>query len=132
MLINEVKRALALAESIVERPIQQFLDDDEAVFALRYAVVEVVEGCVQIGIHILKKLGARAATYSEVFQRLYEKGVITRSVAESMRRFVGLRNLIVHRYWELDDERMYKELKEEGLRRVKEYLESVAKYASVV
>lgn len=49
-----------------------------------------------------------------------------------MRRFVGLRNLIVHRYWEVDDERMYKELKEEGLRRVREYLESVAKYASVV
>ncbi|MEM1598882.1 MAG: HepT-like ribonuclease domain-containing protein [Pyrobaculum sp.] len=58
--------------------------------------------------------------------------MVTRSVAESMRRFVGLRNLIVHRYWEVDDERMYKELKEEGLRRVREYLESVAKYASVV
>jgi uncharacterized protein with HEPN domain len=33
-----------------------------------------------------------------------------------MRRFAGLRNLLVHRYWEVDNARLYRELKEEGLK----------------
>ncbi len=47
-----------------------------------------------------------------------------------MIRFVRLRNLIVHRYWEVDDARMYKEIKEEGFRIVRRFIEEVESFAS--
>jgi uncharacterized protein YutE (UPF0331/DUF86 family) len=36
-------------EQILNRPLDEFLNDDEAVYALRYAVIEAVEAAVQIG-----------------------------------------------------------------------------------
>jgi uncharacterized protein YutE (UPF0331/DUF86 family) len=42
-----------------------------------------------------------------------------------MRRFAGLRNLLVHRYWEVDDARLYRELKEGGLEALRRFLRHV-------
>ncbi|UNQ73171.1 HepT-like ribonuclease domain-containing protein [Infirmifilum sp. NZ] len=47
-----------------------------------------------------------------------------------MIKLVRLRNLIVHRYWEVDDARVYREVKEEGIRLVRGFVEEVERYAS--
>lgn len=61
---------------------------------------------------------------------MMERNVVSRDVGEGMIRFVRLRNLIVHRYWEVDDARMYKEVKEEGFRIVRRFIEEVESFAS--
>jgi len=48
---------------------------------------------------------------------LGERGIIQRDLAAAMRRFSGLRHLLVHRHWEVDDARLYRELKEGVSRR---------------
>ena len=56
---------------------------------------------------------------------LGERGIIPRDLATAMRRFAGLGNLLVHRYWEVDDARLYRELKEEGLKTLRRFLRYV-------
>ncbi len=66
----------------------------------------------------------------QVFRKLLERGVLSRDVGEGMIKLVRLRNLIVHRYWEVDDTRMYREIREEGIRLVRRFIGEVERYVS--
>ena len=123
-VLRDLERSVNFMEQILNRPLDEFLNDDKAVYALRYAVIEAVEAAVQIGLILLRETGARPASFGEVFQILGERGIIPRDLAAAMRRFAGLRNLLVHRYWEVDDA-MYRELKEEGLETLRSFLRHV-------
>jgi uncharacterized protein YutE (UPF0331/DUF86 family) len=120
--LRDLERSVNFIEQILNRSLDEFLNDDEAV---RYAVIEAVEAAVQIGLILLRETGARPASFGEVFQMLGERGIIPRDLAAAMRRFAGLRNLLVHRYWEVDDARLYRELKEGGLETLRRFLRHV-------
>ena len=123
--LRDLERSVNFIEQILNRPLDEFLNDDEAVYALRYAVIEAVEAAVQIGLILLRETGTRPASYGEVFQMLGEREIIPRDLAVAMRRFAGLRNLLVHRYWEVDDARLYRELKEGGLEALRRFMRHV-------
>jgi uncharacterized protein YutE (UPF0331/DUF86 family) len=113
---------------MLERPVDEFVNDDEAVYALRYAVVEFVEAAAQVGLLLTRRAGARPGSYGEVFDVLGDLRVISRDLAVAMRRFASLRNLPVHRYWEVDDRRMFTELKEGGVSALKKFIEAVERH----
>jgi uncharacterized protein YutE (UPF0331/DUF86 family) len=123
--LRDLERSVNFMEQILNRPLDEFLNDDEAVYALRYAVIEAVETAVQIGLILLRETGARPTSFGEVFQMLGERGIIPRDLAAAMRRFAGLRNLLVHRYWDVDDAMLYRELKEEGLETLRRFMRHV-------
>ncbi len=131
-ILRELRRALGVMERILERPVEEFLEDDEAVYALRYAVVEFVEAAAQLGIVLTRRQGARPGSYGEVFEMLGDLNIIPRELALEMRRLVSLRNLIVHRYWEVDDRRIYSELKASGLALLRRFVEAAEGYVDKV
>jgi len=96
--------------------------------------VEIVEAASTLGLHILREgFGVeRVDSYSQIFDKLAEKGVISYSVGEEMKKLVRLRNLIVHRYWEVDDARIYMEAKKGGINVVKRFLREVEEFVSRV
>ena len=65
-----------------------------------------------------------------MFKKLVEHGVLSRDVGEGMVRLARLRNLIEHRYWEVDDARLYREVREEGIGLVRRFIGEVERYAS--
>jgi uncharacterized protein YutE (UPF0331/DUF86 family) len=123
--LRDLERSVNFMEHILNRPLDEFLNDDEAVHALRYAVIEAVGAAVQIGLILIRETGARPAGYGEVFQMLGERGIIPWDLAAAMRRFAGPSNLFVHRYWEVDDARLHRELKEGGLETLRRFLRHV-------
>ncbi len=48
--LRDLDRSVNFMEQILNRPLGEFLNDDEAVYALRYAVIEAAEAAVQIGL----------------------------------------------------------------------------------
>ena len=70
---RDLGHSITFMERNLSRPLDEFLNDDEAVYALRYAVIEAVEAAVQIGLILLRETGARPASYGEVFQMLGER-----------------------------------------------------------
>jgi uncharacterized protein YutE (UPF0331/DUF86 family) len=123
--LRDLELSVNFIEQNLNRSLDEFLNDDEAVYALRYAVIEAAEPAVQIGLILLRETGARPASYGEVFQMPGERGIIPRDLAAAMRRFAGLRNLFIHRYWEVDDARLYRELKEGGLKTLRRFMRYV-------
>jgi len=128
-LLMEIEEALDVINSVLEKREDEFVSDVVLIYAVRYAIVEIVEAATLVGAHILEgRYGVSVETYSDVFEQLSRRGVISPNVSDGFRRLVGLRNLIVHRYWTVDDARIYKEAKGNGLRVIREFVNEVRKY----
>ena len=81
--------------------------------SMRYLVIQLVEAAASVSVHLLSRLyDERAESYAECFRRLGERKVISEGLAERLASAARLRNLLVHRYWEIDDGRIYSSVKE--------------------
>jgi len=67
-------------------------------------------------------------SYREAFLKPAEKGVINAEIAQSMARLAGLRNIIVHRYWSVDDMSIYNDARRSGVEAVERFIEEVLGY----
>ena len=81
--------------------------------SMRYLVIQLVEAAASVSVHLLSRLyDERAESYAGCFRRLGERKVISEGLAERLASAARLRNLLVHRYWEIDDGRIYSSVKE--------------------
>ena len=81
--------------------------------SMRYLVIQIVEAAASISVHLLSRLfDERAEGYADCFRRLGERKAIAEGLAERLASAARLRNLLVHRYWEIDDRRVYSSIKE--------------------
>jgi uncharacterized protein YutE (UPF0331/DUF86 family) len=62
-----------------------------------------VQTCVDIAAHVISETEALPPdTMAESFNRLVALGVLTAQLAERMRKAVGLRNILLHHYTDID------------------------------
>lgn len=129
-LLEEIKDSLKVAENIVSMDLEAFISDIRNKYTLRMVLVEIVEAATSLGLHILREKYSESEIegYAKVFKILTEHGVVSRHVSEGMERLVRLRNLIVHRYWEVDDARLYREAKANGLDIIRSFIREVESY----
>lgn len=123
--IREMEESIRFIESITTIP----LADRRNAYATRMAIVELVESAASLGLMLLRKRGFtdELEGYAAIFTRLADVGVVSREVGEGMARLARLRDLIVHRYWQVDDSRICKEARGNGLAVAKRFVEEVCK-----
>ncbi len=68
-------------------------------------------------------------TYAQVVDRLLEMGVISVGTADSLKSLIRLRNLIMHRYWEVDDLARDREAKAGGLDSIEGFIREIREAA---
>ncbi len=130
-LIDEILEYLSSLERICELPTDEFLSDRRNPYALRYLLIVIVESLAKISVSILEKdFGVLPRGYRESFSELYKRGVIRPSVGREMERLASLRNMLVHRYWEIDDLRLFLEAKAGGIEGIRSFIEEVRAYVS--
>ena len=121
--IKEMNDAILLLRKLTSREYSDLHVYEK--LALRYLVIQLVEAAASICLHILLNVfNESAESYPECFIRLGERGVIPRGLAEKLASATRLRNLLVHRYWVIVDEKVYESVKE-GLRDFQEYIQHV-------
>ncbi len=129
--LSEIREGLEEAKSIITLDLRDYVGDRRTRFAMRYSIVLIVEGATDLGVAILKQcFGEEARSYREVFVKMAEKRVISPEVAEGMASLASLRNMIVHRYWGVDDVRIYREAKENGISVIEKFIGEVENYVS--
>ncbi len=130
-VMQELREGLEEVKKLITVGLEEFMRNRSLRFAMRYSVVLIVEAAADLGIAILKQyFGEGAKSYREVFLKLAEKGVISFEVAEGMASLASLRNMIVHRYWSIDDARIYREAKSGGVDVIKKFIKEVGEYVS--
>ncbi|MDI7267215.1 MAG: DUF86 domain-containing protein [Myxococcota bacterium] len=108
---NTLRLAVANLRRLVEMPETAFLGDRDKAASLRYHIVLAAEAAVEIAGHLISRRGFRAPrSYKDAIDVLHEEAVIEEAVRDAVRGLAGVRNLVVHRYWEVDDTRLRREI----------------------
>jgi len=127
--IDEVSEALRYIEKLLQENESRFISDYKSRFTLRHLILTIVESAASIAMHILAEdFDEKVESYSEAFEKLSYHGVISSEIAYEMISLARLRNLIVHRYWIVNDIRIYRESKDSGISVIKEFIEEVRDY----
>jgi len=120
-LIYEVEEALSVLELRVREGVRNLSD----AYALRYALIQVVEGLATIASRIAENHGAVIEGYVEAMKFLSRIRVVEPEVGEKLVKLARLRNLLVHRYWIVDDERIVREAKGNGIETIREAIRGI-------
>jgi len=104
--VSELKSITKVAEKI-------FLKDRKNVYSLRYLLIEAVEAMANICNHILTRVtGQVPKGYPDCFEKLSDAKIITRRLSVNLKKLAGLRNILIHKYWEIDDRKVFQSAKE--------------------
>lgn len=103
--------------------------DRERLDAVKYTLVTAVEGAIRAAQHLAASESWRVpATNADAFRVLAEHGVVDDVLAEDLARAAGLRNLLVHRYADINDTRVVAALA--GLDALDAYVDAVTAWVA--
>ncbi len=139
--IELIRRKLSRLNMYLEKlkPIsQKSLDEYKSEFYLKSSAERliqlIVECATDINNHVVVETNNRPPEdYSVSFIRASAVGLISRDLAEKLKGSAGMRNILVHEYMDIDDEKVYNALSlaikdyKEYLKQVEEFIEKLEK-----
>jgi uncharacterized protein YutE (UPF0331/DUF86 family) len=121
--IGEINDALQILRDILAKRFEELTLYER--LSLRYLVIQLVEASASICVRILSSFYNEVAEgFPQCFARLGAKGVLPEDLASRLASAARLRNLLVHRYWVISDERVYESVKN-GLRDFEDFVARV-------
>ena len=83
-------------------------DDMEKIWAIERGIQVSIQIIIDVGNYILASIGENhVENYTEIFDKLGQHGVLPSEFALEIRGMAGFRNILVHRYTEVDLRRVY-------------------------
>ena len=123
-----IDRNLRFLEELKTLSPDQFVESYKDVQAAKYSLLEIMEACIDIANYIISVRGfRRAEEYSEMFKVLKEEGVIGKELATKLEDMARFRNLLVHRYGEIDNRRVLEVIKH-NLKDIEEFEKEIEKF----
>jgi uncharacterized protein YutE (UPF0331/DUF86 family) len=75
--------------------------------AAKYRFITAIEGCARVAQHICASEGWTAPdSNADAVRALAARGVLASRTAEAIARATGFRNILVHQYADVDDDRV--------------------------
>ncbi|MGQ9648012.1 MAG: type VII toxin-antitoxin system HepT family RNase toxin [Thermodesulfobacteriota bacterium] len=106
--IGEVKESLRILRGYIPKGKEQILKDSTVLASIKYNLIVAIQGCIDICNHIVAKRGGRAPQdYGDCFRLMAELGILEESISNQLIQMTKFRNLLIHLYWEVDNERVY-------------------------
>jgi uncharacterized protein YutE (UPF0331/DUF86 family) len=128
-LATSLRGNLQKIRRYADLPEDEFWQDERNIMAVKLLLIQAIEDAASICAHLLARLGGQAATgYPDCFEKLQQLGVVEAELSKRLTLMARFRNLLVHRYWEVDDQRVLQFARhdvadlEEFLRAVGEFL----------
>jgi len=123
-----LERNLAFLKEIKTLSPEQFLKSYKDIQAAKYSLLEIMEACIDIANYIISvKSFRRAEEYSEMFKVLKEEGILGKKLANKLEDMARFRNLLVHRYGEIDNRRVLEIIKH-NLKDIEEFEKEIQKF----
>lgn len=97
-----------------ERDPDAYVSDPQAVHASKYLLLTSIEDALSAANHVIASEGYRApADYADAFRSLHEAGILEGELAHRLEAMARFRNLLIHRYAEVDDRRVHEYLRQD-------------------
>jgi uncharacterized protein YutE (UPF0331/DUF86 family) len=127
-IVGEINAEFAKLEKIKKLSKEEFLVSPEKIDSAKYNLIVVMEGAIDICNHIAVKAGGHAPTsYADCFAILEELKVLSPGLSTKLKLMAKFRNLLVHLYWKVDNDRVYDIIKQD-ISNISEYLKVVDSY----
>lgn len=124
--ISDIQSSIGKIEQYADMDEKQFLVNDEKIAAAKYHLIAIIEGCISICTHIsAKEIHKVPGGYAACFKILSDNKILPEQLADNLAKMTGFRNLLIHRYWEIEDKKVYQYLKTE-MANIREYVKIVA------
>jgi len=111
-LIFDIRKSI---ESITGYAVKQYKAMSESErYAVRYHLIVMIEALMALSLHIARRVfNEEPETPSYAFRVLRDRCLVSTEECDELLKLLGLRNLLVHRYWVVDDERIYRDVKKD-------------------
>lgn len=104
----DIINILAQIEELLKQEKDIFLSDSRNIHSLKYLLIQVVEVMADTYQHILAKTkGIVCEGYVDCMVKAGKEGIISPSLSNKLRKLASLRNSLIHRYWVIDDMKVY-------------------------
>lgn len=105
--LKEIRTGLQIIRNYISVSRDEFLVNPERVAATKYEIIVIIESAVVICNYFAVRIGSRTPeSYCDCFNVLKEAKVISDNLTDRMTKMAQFRNLLVHRYWKIDDKRI--------------------------
>ncbi len=122
-LVDDALEAVRIIEEDCSKPFEALSRAERS--EVRYYLVVLAEALTALAYHLARRLyGLEPATPAQTLRLLADRGLVSGDELADLEGLVRLRNLLVHRYWVVDDRRIYESIRRDfrGVRRFLERL----------
>lgn len=111
--LEELRERYKLLKSWQGMTKEEFLQDPRNNRAVLRVLQEAIEACISMAHQIVSEQNyGKPESYADAFKLLAQHDVIDKKFAKDLEQMVGFRNRIIHRYWDINFEAVYKLFKE--------------------
>jgi len=126
-LLGEIEKALNILKEFQKEEKEKIIGDVKTLGSVKYYFIVAMEGCIDVSNHILsREHGGVPESYADGFILLEERGTIPENLAQNLANMAKFRNLLVHLYCKVDDERLYQILQSQ-LSGIDAFIDCIAK-----
>lgn len=126
----DIARARKILDKYGAIPRHEFLKDETIISAAKYQLIVATEAAQSICNHLAARVAKRApASYSDCYLILRDEGLISEHLAARLAEMVKFRNLLVHRYGIIDNNKVYDIITAGNLNDLTDFLAEVGKLA---
>ena len=112
--LRKLREILHNLDEVQNVPREEFIASFRHYWLAERSLQLAAETVFDIGNHLLAgHFNLHASDYEDVLDRLVGQGVISARLREDLRGLGGFRNVLVHGYLEIDEDRVYRSLQEE-------------------
>ncbi|MEK7377042.1 MAG: DUF86 domain-containing protein [Candidatus Margulisiibacteriota bacterium] len=113
---------------ILKNSLSEYLENAYIKYSTERLIQLIVECACDINNHVVAETQNRPAEdYTSSFIRAFEVGLIKRELAQKIKGAGGMRNILVHEYMDIDDEKVYSTIPA-AIRDFKEYIKQADEF----
>lgn len=108
-ITSEILAALDRLEDLKGLGREKFFADPHKIGSAKYNLIVAIEGIVDLCNHLIARNKFRTPEdYADALRVMEERGAFDSEFTRSLVQMVRFRNRLVHIYWDVDDEELYK------------------------
>ncbi len=112
--ISEIEENLMKIRKYTTLSDNQFWADERNIYTIKQLLLQTIEATGSICLHlVVKKLKKGVERFGECFEQLEKGRIINSSLYRELKSMIDFRNMLVHRYWEIDDKKVLKYARED-------------------
>ena len=126
--LRKLEENLSLLKELKSIGLTEFLDDRKTRLYAAHLLQTAIQCVIDIGSHLVSGLNlGRVERYSDIPEALANGGIVPAALSRKLKKMIGLRNILVHEYLEVDYVALHRFIQTE-LRDFEEFAAAVASF----